>query len=106
MQQRFVADTEETAHLDKLHAAAETCHRHRQEAHLGRGGAQPLEQVWEEGGIPLQLVQDFHVIEQHHTLQSSKCLVIQHLQCSSRLQQSSLKQAYQHLHKYGITHQY
>lgn len=52
-------------------------------AHLGRSCAKLLEQVREERGVPLQLVQDLHIVEEHHALQSSKRLVVQHLQCKN-----------------------
>ena len=44
--------------------------------YLGGCGPELLEQVREEGCIVLQLGQDLQVIEQHHTLQRCKGLVI------------------------------
>ncbi len=47
--------------------------------YLGRGGPELLEEVRKEGGVMLQLGQDLHVVEQHHALERSKCLIVQNL---------------------------
>ena len=56
-------------------------------AYLRRGGPELLEQVREEGRIMLQLGQDLHIVEQHHALERSKCLIVQHLNTTHKLKQ-------------------
>ncbi len=57
--------------------------------YLGRSGPELLEEVREEGGIMLQLGQDLHIVEQHHALERSKCLIIQHLNTTHKLKQTA-----------------
>jgi len=56
--------------------------------YLGRGGPELLEEVREEGRIMLQLGQDLHVVEQHHALERSKCLIVQHLNMTHNVTQT------------------
>lgn len=47
--------------------------------YLGGSCLEFPEQLGEEDGVLLQLVQYLHVVHQHHALQCSKGLVVQHL---------------------------
>lgn len=38
----------------------------------------------------LQLGQDLHVVEQHHALKCSKCLIVQHLNMTHKLAQTEV----------------
>ena len=58
--------------------------------YLGWGGPELLEEVREEGGIMLQLGQDLHVVEQHHALECSECLIVQHLNTTPKLAQTDI----------------
>ncbi|KAA6418871.1 MAG: hypothetical protein FRX49_11227 [Trebouxia sp. A1-2] len=59
-------------------------------AYLGRGGPELLEEVREEGRVMLQLGQDLHIVEQHHALQGSKCLVVENLNRTHNFTQTEI----------------
>lgn len=70
---------EEQSDMKNQHAMVQSCASVPASTYLRWGCLELLEQLGEEVGVLLQLVEYLHIVHQHHALQRGKGLVVQHL---------------------------